>query len=204
MDLLLQADATRLAPKIKGQIPQGFFDDFKSNPRTHPSQSHGEHDCPTPAPRQRFFSRFPSFWRRSKSHVETERETRPRSHPLSWTRNMVSGILRRRDGSNTAEVPYTAAQPRSYHARKKPAPGSSHPPNAHTMQQQTGAATQSTPSSSQTPPPTATSTLSAVTAAPGITGTISRPDVTIRQAGWGIRFMLWATCASVEYTTNQP
>lgn len=93
---------------------------------------------------------------------------------------------------------------RSYHARKKPAPGPSHPPNAHTMQQQTSVATQSTPSSSQTPPPTATSTLSAVTAAPGTTGTISRPNVTIRQAGWGIRFMLWATCASVEYTVNQP
>ncbi|KAG2051109.1 WD40 repeat-like protein [Suillus hirtellus] len=200
------ADAIRLAPKIKDarQIPQGFFDDFKSNSRTHPSQSHGQHDRPTPAPRQRIFSHFSSFWRRSKSHMETEREAQPRSHSLSWARNVVSSMLRRRDESDTVEVPYTAAQPRSYHARKKPAPGPSHPPNAHTMQQQTSAATQSTPSSSQTSPPTATSTLSAVTAAPGIAGTISRPDVTIRQAGWGIRFMLWATCASAEYTVNQP
>ncbi|KAG1798373.1 quinon protein alcohol dehydrogenase-like superfamily [Suillus variegatus] len=190
------ADATRLAPKIKGQIPQGFFDDFKSSSRTRPSQSRGQHDCPTPAPRQRIFSHFSSFWRRSKSHMETERDTQPRSHPLSWARNVIE--------SDTVEVPYTGAQPRSYHARKKPAPGPSHPPNAHTMQQQTSVATQSTPSSSQTPPPTATSTLSAVTAAPGTTGTISRPNVTIRQAGWGIRFVLWATCASVEYTVNQP
>lgn len=200
------ADATQLAPKIKDarQIPQGFFDDFNSSTRTHPSQSHEQYDRPTPAPRQRIFSRFSSLWRNNNAHMETERETQPRSHPLSWTQNVVSGMLRRRDESDTVEVPYTGAQPKNYHARKKPAPGPSHPPNPHTMQQQTGAATQSTSSSSQTPPPTATSTLSAVAAAPGITGTISRPNVTIRQAGWGIRFMLWATCASVEYTINQP
>jgi len=82
--------------------------------RTRLSQSHGPHttNCPTPAPA---LSRFSSFWRRFKPHGATERNTQSRSQPFSWTRNLVSGILRRRDGSDIqlreVEVPHTAGQP---------------------------------------------------------------------------------------------
>jgi hypothetical protein len=148
--------------------------------------------------------------RLSRSHRTTERNTQPRSYPSSWARNIVSGILRRSDGSDielreplVAEVPYTAIQPKHYHARKKiPA---ARPPNTHATQQQTSAATQSTPPSSQTPPPAATtSTPSAVAGAARTTGTAPRSDIIVRQAGWWTRLMLWVTSASAEYTSNQP
>ncbi|KAG1796979.1 uncharacterized protein HD556DRAFT_264414 [Suillus plorans] len=116
--ILKEAGLPGTAPKLKGapRIPPGFFDDAlrEANLRIRLSQSHGPHGHSIPVPRQRTLSRFPSFWRRSKSHGETGHHTRPRSHPLSWTRNLVSGILRRRDGSDMelreVEVPYTAGK----------------------------------------------------------------------------------------------
>ncbi|KAG1816796.1 uncharacterized protein BJ212DRAFT_1480649 [Suillus subaureus] len=169
------ADATsRSVPKMKGsrQIPAGFFDDTlrDAHLRTH---------------------RF-SFWRRSKPHGATERDTQPRSHPLSWTRNIVSGMMRRRDGSDIqlqeVEVPYTAGKPRNYHARKKkPATSSSRPPKTHPTQQHSGA-TQNIPSSSQLPPPTATAS----------------PHTTIRVTGWRSRFMVWLCCIPIQNTGGQP
>ncbi|KAG2344712.1 WD40 repeat-like protein [Suillus weaverae] len=183
------ADATpRPAPKMKGapRIPPGFFNDAirDANLRTGLSQSHGLHNSPTPAPRQRTLSPFSSFWRRSKSHGATEPDTKS---PLSWTRNLFS-MLRRRDGSDIqlreVEVPYTAGKPRNYHARKKkPAASSSRSPNT----QQPNAATQSTPSSSQQPPPTtAASTPSAAVGTAGTTGAVSRPHIT--GGGWRAPF----------------
>ncbi|KAG1816730.1 uncharacterized protein BJ212DRAFT_1299487 [Suillus subaureus] len=125
--------------------------------------------------------------------METEPDTQSRSHSLSWTRNLVSGILRKRDGSDiqSQEVPYTAGKPRNYHARGKPAVSSSRPLNSHTTQQP-NAATQSTPPSSQQSPPTATPpTLSAAASTLGIMEAPSRPNVTIRDSGWRTRLMLW-------------
>ncbi|KAG1893945.1 uncharacterized protein F5891DRAFT_1064193 [Suillus fuscotomentosus] len=179
------------APKMKGapRIPPGFFDDAlrEANLRIRLSQSHGPHDHPIPVPRQRTLSRFHSFWRRSKSHGQTGHHTRPWSHPLSWTRNLVSGILRRRDGSDTelreVEVPYTAGTQGNYHARKKPTASSSRPPKIHATQ------------SSQLPPDTTASTHSAVTTAEA-SGTPSRPHITC--TGWRARFVDWLCCMPVQ------
>lgn len=82
--------------------------------RTRLSQSHGP---PTSPPHQRAHSRL-SFWHRSRPHGATEPDTHNRSHPLSWTRSIVSGMLRRQDRSDielqeppVVEVPYTAGKP---------------------------------------------------------------------------------------------
>ncbi|KAG2051100.1 WD40 repeat-like protein [Suillus hirtellus] len=191
-------DATpRPAPKMKGapRIPPGFFDDAlrEANSRIRLSQSHGPHDHPTPVPRQRIFSRFPSFWHRSKSHGETEHHTQPLSHSLSWTRNLVSGMLRRRDGSDIelreVEVPCTAGKPRNYHARKKPTASSSRPPGIHTTQKPNA-------SSSKLPPTTTASTLFTVTSTAGSSGIPSRPHITI--AGWRARFVGWICCMPIQ------
>ncbi|KAG2107761.1 hypothetical protein BD769DRAFT_1392873 [Suillus cothurnatus] len=159
----LNADATRRrAPKIEG--PRRIPQGFfdNSSPPRGPN---------TAAPRQ--------------SH-----------NPLSWAQNLISGMLRRRDGSNVrlpaiVEVPLTAGKPRNYHARKKPSASSSQPTKPPTTQQQSGGATQSNPSSSQQPPATATASTTppAVTSTTGVAGT--RHDITIRQAGWRARFLLW-------------
>ncbi|KAG2343876.1 WD40 repeat-like protein [Suillus weaverae] len=189
------ADATsRPAPKIGGacRIPPGFFDDALREANLHIRLS---------APRQRNLGGpFSSFWRRSKPHGPTEPDTQSRSRPLSWTRNLVSGILRGRDRSNIqlreVEVPCTWAKPRNYHARKKkPTTSSSRPPNTRTTQQPSGAA-QSTPSSSQLPPPTTTSILSAVAGTTGASDTTSRPHIT--GAGWRARFVGWICCMPIQ------
>ncbi|KAG2051114.1 WD40 repeat-like protein [Suillus hirtellus] len=193
--ILTEAGLPGPAPKMKGapRIPPGFFDDAlrEANSRIRLSQSHGP---PISVPRQRTLSRFHSFWHRSKSHGETGHHTRPRSHPLSWTRNLVSGILRRRDGSDIelreVEVPYTAGKPRNYHARKKPTASLSEPPKIHATQKPST-------SSSQLPPPTATtSILSASTGSAEASGTPSRPHITC--TGWRARFMGWICCIPIQ------
>jgi hypothetical protein len=198
------ADATRRpAPKIKGapKIPPGFFSDAlrEANLRTRLSQSHGPHNYPTPA-----LSRFSSFWRPSKPHGATERNTQSRSQPFSWTRNLASGILRRRDGSDIqlreVEVPHTAGQPRNYHAgNKKQATSSSRTPNTHTTQQPSGAA-QSTPSSSQQSPPIAAAPVS-----PAVTvgRTETPPHTHITVAGWRARLVGWLCCMPVQNANGQ-
>ncbi|KAG2743124.1 WD40 repeat-like protein, partial [Suillus brevipes Sb2] len=193
-------DATpRPVSKTKGarRIPQGFFDDAlrDANLRTRLSQSRGPHtnSHPTSPPHQRAHSRF-SFWHRSRPHGATEPDTHPRSHPLSWTRSIVSGMLRRQDRSDielqeppVVDVPYTAGKPRNYHARKKkPDTSSSRPPKTHNTQQHSGA-TQNT-SSSQPQPPTAT----------------TNSYVTVRVAGWRARFMVWVCCIPIQNTNGQP
>ncbi|KAG1730993.1 hypothetical protein EDB19DRAFT_1363210 [Suillus lakei] len=213
----------RPAPKTKGarRIPPGFFADALRdadirdfhlwlNALTNVlsvaySQSNRPNNRPAPA---RTLSRISSSWHRSKPHRTTEHDTHPRSHPLSWTQNLISGIPRRRPESDielqeppVVDVPCTAGQPRNYHARKKPAASTSKPSNTHTAQQPSGAA-QSTPSASQQPPPTAAaSTSSTVAGAAGITGTISRPHII--GAGWRARFVGWLCCMSIQTTGGQ-
>ncbi|KAG2051093.1 WD40 repeat-like protein [Suillus hirtellus] len=191
------------APKMKGapQIPPGFFDDAlrEANLRIRLSQSHGPHNHSTPTPRQRTLSPFSSFWHRSKSHGETEHHTRTLSHSLNWTRNLVSGMLRRRDGSDIElreiEVPCTAGKPRNYHARKKPTASSSGPPKTHATQKPSA-------SSSQLPPPAATtSTLSAVTGTAEASGTPSRLHITCTR--WRARFMGWICCMPIQNADHQ-
>ncbi|KAG2133816.1 WD40-repeat-containing domain protein [Suillus bovinus] len=107
----------RPAPKSKDvpRIPRGFFDDDlrRANSRIRLSQSHRPYHL-TPAPRQRTLDRFYSFWHRPKSQSKSDYHTRPRSHLLSRTRNLVSGILGRRDSSDfevqEVEVPCTAGK----------------------------------------------------------------------------------------------
>ncbi|KAG2135349.1 uncharacterized protein EDB93DRAFT_1254267 [Suillus bovinus] len=205
-------DATpQPAPKLQGapRIPPGFFDDAlrEANARIRLSQSHGPHVHLTSAPHQRTFDRFHSFWQHLKSQREPGHHTASRSHPLRWNQNLVSGILRRRDGSDIqlqeVEVPYTAGKPRNYHARKKkPIANSSRPSNIHTTQQPNGAA-QSTPTSSPLPPPAATatatsSTIFAVAGTAGVTGTPSRPHII--GAGWRARFVGWLCCMPIQNT----
>jgi hypothetical protein len=161
--------------------------------------------------------------RRSKPTRETESDTQSRSHYLNWTRNLVSGILRRRDGSDMqlreAEVPYTGPQPvrfffngyslsltlvtqRNYHARGKKAASSSRPSNIHTTQQ-LSATTQTTPPSSQQLPFTAaTSAHSTPAGTPGTMGSPSRPHVII--AGWRARFVSWLCFVPVQAANGQP
>ncbi|KAG2112943.1 hypothetical protein BD769DRAFT_1112817 [Suillus cothurnatus] len=188
----------RPVSKINGahRIPTGFFDDALRD-----TNSQGVHNPPAPAPSKRTRSRFSTFWRRSKPHGATEPDTQSRSRPLSWTRNLVSGILHRREGSGIqlgeVNVPYTAGKPRNYHARKKKAAASSsRPPNTHTTQQ-FGEAAQSIPSSSQLPPLTTTaSTFSAIPGTTRATGTISRPH--IAGAGRRARFVGWVCCMPIQ------
>ncbi|KAG1859732.1 hypothetical protein F4604DRAFT_2037144 [Suillus subluteus] len=199
------ADATpKPVPKMKGaaQIPPGFFDDalreanvcdlhllfnalidkyvisrafFYPNLTSHIT-------VPLRTPRQRALSRFFSYLRRSKPYRETEPDTQSRSHSLSWTRNLVPGILRRRDGSDIqlreVKVPHTAGQPRNYHATGKKAASSSRPSKIHSTQQP-NTATQSTPPSSLQPPTATASTLPVVVGTPG---TMGAPHVAV--AGW--------------------
>ncbi|KAG2344605.1 hypothetical protein BDR05DRAFT_947293 [Suillus weaverae] len=189
------------------RIPPGFFNDAlrEANLRIRPSQSHGPHNSPTPAPHQRTLGPLFSFWRRSKSHGPTERDAKSTSRPLSWTRNLVSSLLRRRDGSDIqlreVEVPYTAGKPRNYHARKKKqTTSSSRPLNAHTTQQPSGA--QSTPSSSQQPPPTTAASIpSVIVGTAGTTGTTLSPHITI--AGWRARFVGWLCCVPIQHADGQ-
>lgn len=172
---------------------QGFFDDAlrDANLRTRLSQSRGP---PTSPPHQRAHSRL-SFWHRSRPHGATEPDTHSRSHPLSWTRSMVSGMLRWQDRSNielqeppVVEVPYTAGKPRNYHARKKkPDTSSSRPPKTHNTHQQHSGATQNTSLSQPLPPTTTTN-----------------PHATIRVAGWRARFMVWVCCIPIQNTNGQP
>jgi hypothetical protein len=171
---------SRPAAKVKGtpKIPRGFFDDAlrEANLHTRLSQSHGPHDCPTPTPT---LSRFSSFWRPSKPHGATERNTQSRSRPFSWTRNLVSGILSRRDGSEIqlqeVEVPHTAGQPRNYHAgNKKQAASSSRTPITHATHQPSGAAQS--------------------------TGIFSHPHITV--AGWRARLVGWLCCMPVQNTNG--
>ncbi|KAG1895442.1 uncharacterized protein F5891DRAFT_1058441 [Suillus fuscotomentosus] len=180
------------------RIPTGFFDDAirETNLRIKLSQSHG----PTLAPSQSTLGRFSTFWRLFKPHGGTELNTQSRPRSLSWNRNRVSGILRRRDGSDVqlreVEVPYTAGKPRNYHARKKKsAPSSSRPSNVCTAQKPSGAA-QITSPSLQLPPSTTTSTLSAVPGTAGAGETISRPHIT--SAGWRVRFVGWVCCIPIQ------
>ncbi|KAG1731013.1 hypothetical protein EDB19DRAFT_1912684 [Suillus lakei] len=173
------ADAPpRPAPKIEGarRIPPGFFDDAlrEAYLRTRLSQSNEPNNRPTPAPRQRILSHLSSFWRHFKSHRATEPHTQPQSRPLSWARNLISGMMRRRDVSSYEHHQQSksraAGRPRDYHAGTAL---SSRPPNPDTTQQPSEAA-QSTPSSSQQQPPAAAaSTLSIVASAAGTTGTLA-------------------------------
>ncbi|KAG2112913.1 hypothetical protein BD769DRAFT_1111018 [Suillus cothurnatus] len=188
------------------RISPGFFDDAlrEANLRIRLSQSHGLHNHPTPAPRQRTLGRFSFFWRRSKPHRTTERDTQFR--PFRWTGNL-SSLLRRGDGSDMQlrelEVPYTAGKPRNYHARKKRAASLSRPPNTHTTQQPNGAA-QGTPSSSQQSSTSSTTTASissAVTGAAGTTGTLSHPYINV--TGWRVHFVGWLCCMTIQDTNGQ-
>ncbi|KAG1781094.1 quinon protein alcohol dehydrogenase-like superfamily [Suillus placidus] len=173
---VLDADATRRRTThrdIEGnrRVPQGFFDDF--------STSRGHHTAQT-----------------ATSHQPT--------NPLSWTQKILSGMLRRQDGSNVrlppiVDVPLTAGKPRNYHARKKkPSASSSRPTKPPATQQQSGVATESNPSSSQQPSSTATAptTPPVATSTAGVAGTSH--DITIRQAGWRARFLLWVCCVPVQ------
>ncbi|KAG2048266.1 hypothetical protein BDR06DRAFT_962906 [Suillus hirtellus] len=146
---------------------------------------------PTLVPRRHILSRFPPFWRRSKSHGGTEHHTRPPPHSLNWTQNLIFGILRGRDGSDIElreiEVPYTVGKPvrLNHHARKKPTASLSRPPKIHTTQKPN-------PSSSQLPQTTTTSTLSAVTGTAGALAIPSRSHIT--GAEWHARFVGWICC----------
>ncbi|KAG1816731.1 uncharacterized protein BJ212DRAFT_1576922 [Suillus subaureus] len=201
-------DATpQPASKLKGapRIPPGFFDDAQREANL-PTQSHEPHNHATPVPRQRALSRFFSFLRRFKPHRETVPDTQSRSHFLSWTRNLVSGIPRRRDGSDIqlqeVRVPHTWAKPRYYHATGKKASSSSRPPNTRTTQQ-TNVATQSMLPSSPQPSPTVTaSTPPAIAGTLGTIGAPSYPHVAI--AGWRARFVGWLCFVPVQNINSQP
>ncbi|KAG1849538.1 hypothetical protein F4604DRAFT_1934884 [Suillus subluteus] len=100
------------------------------------------------------------------------------------------------------EVPYTAGQPRNYHATGKKATSSSRPSKIHSTQQP-NAATQSTHPSSQQPPPIATtSTVLAVAGTAPTTGAISSPHVTI--TGPRARLVGWLCCVRIQNTNGQP
>jgi WD40 repeat protein len=212
--LLSQVDVTlQRAQKIKGtrQIPPGFFNDAlrEANLHTRLSQSNGPSNFPTPPSHERTHGRFSSFWRRFEPHRAGRRDNQPRSQPLSWTRNIVSGMMRRPDRSDiemreppVVEVPYAPGKPRNYHVRKKKqATSSSQFPNTHNTQQPS-AATQSTPSSLQQPPPTTTASTPAIVGTAGTTETISHPHIT--GSGWRVRFVGWLCCIPVQNLNGQP
>ncbi|KAG2125727.1 WD40-repeat-containing domain protein [Suillus clintonianus] len=184
----IQADATSRQPREASQtagapsrrIPPGFFDEIPRHVDSSTSRTH-----------RTLFGRLPTVFHRrhSKPHRATGRDTQPQRRPLSLPRNIVSGMLRRRHGSDIqlreppiVEVPCTAGKPRDYHARKKRAGSSFRFSHAHTTQQHSP--TRGTPSLSQLPPSTAAGAV-------GTVGTNSNPHITIRDAGWRARFMVW-------------
>ncbi|KAG0701014.1 WD40-repeat-containing domain protein [Suillus ampliporus] len=122
---LLDADAQRRAPQINNvrRIPPGFFDDFSTS-RSIPSHGQRDHRGGSPSSRRR------------RSHPRGERDTQSRSRPLSWAKNLISGILRdiKLQAPPVVDVPLTAGKPRNYHARRKKAASTSRPPNPHTAQ----------------------------------------------------------------------
>lgn len=156
---------------------------------------------------------------RDRPTTAPRQPTHPSRNPISWAQNFVSGMLRKRDRSairlpRVVEVPLTAGKPvrffytfkcicslmstqRNYHARKKPSASSSQPTKPP-AQQQSGGATQSNMSSSQQSPATATTstTPTGVTGTAGVAGTSH--DITIRQAGWRARFLLWVCCVPTQ------
>ncbi|KAG2041010.1 hypothetical protein BDR03DRAFT_947941 [Suillus americanus] len=112
----------RPAPKMKGapRIPPGFFDGAlrEVNLCTRLSQSHGPNNHPTPIPRRRTLGSFSSFCRSSELNRAADPDTQSQSQPLSWIRNLGSGMMRRRDTSDiqlreppVVEVPCTAGKP---------------------------------------------------------------------------------------------
>ncbi|KAG2350259.1 hypothetical protein BDR05DRAFT_1054399 [Suillus weaverae] len=125
----------------------------------------------------------------------------------SRAQNLVSGMPRRRDGSDIQlreppiiEVPCTAGKPIGhYHVRKKASASSTQPLNTHlTEQPSTLAATQSAPPSPQlTLPIAATDSMRSA----GITGTLPHPNITI--VGWRARFMVWVCCIHIQHTEDQ-
>ncbi|KAG1784060.1 hypothetical protein EV702DRAFT_31407 [Suillus placidus] len=130
----------------------------------------------------------------------------------SCAQNLVSGMPRRRDGSDIQlreppiiEVPCTAGKPIGHYHARKPSASSSRPLNTHlTEQPSTLAATQSAPSSPQLTLPTVAATASmrsAVAGTAGTTGTLPRPNITI--AGWRARFMAWVCCMHIQHTEDQ-
>ncbi|KAG1816801.1 uncharacterized protein BJ212DRAFT_1480653 [Suillus subaureus] len=188
----LEAYTTRQRdPPVKDarRIPRGFFDDARDFDTSHGVAYHERRDHHTLSTPQFLLGRLTSLWRRPDSSGETERETISRPHPLNWAQS----------SSLAFEVPCTRGKPRNYHARKKkPSASSSQPLNPHSTQQP-GTATQT--SSSQGP-----STIATTSEAPPVaytilaTGTTSRRNIPVTQAGYWIRFLLWIGCASVEYT----
>ncbi|KAG2343896.1 WD40 repeat-like protein [Suillus weaverae] len=200
---LLDADATRRRrPPIKDarRIPRGFFDDARDFETSRRVASHGQRDRRTLSTRQYLLGRLTSLWRRPDSHGVTERETISRPHPLSWAQQFVSGMLHKRNGTEVelretpeVEVPCTRGKPRNYHAtKKKPFASSSRPSDLRTTQQPS-AATQNIPSSSQGQPTITTTSeaLPAVATTTSTSGTTSRRNITVIQAGWWTRFLLW-------------
>ncbi|KAG2112934.1 hypothetical protein BD769DRAFT_1112112 [Suillus cothurnatus] len=207
---LLDADATRRrAPPIKDvrRIPRGFFDNAREFDTSRRDASHRQHDRPILST----LGRLTSLWRRPDSHEETERDTISRPHPFSWAQSFVSGMLHKQNTdievrvAPIVDVPHAWGQPRNYHAReKKPSTSSSRPPNPHIIQQPS-TATQNLPSSSQGQPTLVTTSeaLPAVATTTLATGTTSRRNITVVEAGCWIRFLLWIGCASVEYADDQ-
>ncbi|KAG2137921.1 hypothetical protein DEU56DRAFT_901349 [Suillus clintonianus] len=166
---------------------------MSSNLSTSRTQSYEQHASSTPPPRQRT---FPSFWRRRLNRYgATQRDTQPWSSHFSWTQDLLSGMVRRRDVQDVKsreppiiEVPYTAGKPRNYHARrKKPAANSSQTAHAHPTQQL---------------PPNANATASTPPAAAGATGTagtVTRPHIAF--TGWRASLMGWVCCMPVQNAT---
>ncbi|KAG2143691.1 WD40-repeat-containing domain protein [Suillus clintonianus] len=164
---------------------------------------------PRRAPKIEAARRIPQGFFDDSSTSRSRHTATPRQPltPLSWAQKFVSRTLRRRDGSGirlppVVEVPLTAGKPRDYYARKKRSASSSQLPKPHTTQQPSGGATQSNLSSSQQPPATATTSTTppAVAGTAGAAGT--NPDITIRQAGWRARFLLWAQTAGGARSTS--
>ncbi|KAG2078501.1 WD40 repeat-like protein [Suillus decipiens] len=208
LDIVGTTPRPALKTKDAPRIPLGFFDSAlrEANLHIRLSQSSGPHHHPTLAPCQRTLCLFSSFLRHSKPHRTTEPDTKSRSQSFSWTRDLVSGILHRRDGSDVqlqeVKVPCTAGKPRNYHARPKPAASLSRPSNTHIMQQYTATTQSVTPSSQQLPPTANASILSAVPSAAEATRTTSCPHIII-DSGWRTRVMLWIRCMPIQHTDGQ-
>ncbi|KAG1721955.1 hypothetical protein EDB19DRAFT_1916975 [Suillus lakei] len=173
------ADVTpRPAPKMKAprRMPPGFL--MMHSEMLMPNNS------PTPAPRQRTLGRISSFWHRSKPHGATERDTQPR-----WTQNLVSGMMRRRHGSDVelreppvVDVPCTAGQPKeaNYQIVSTFQDAAYHPAAQRSSTEHTILVTANTPHCH---------CIDTIRSCWGLWET-SRPRITI-DSGWRTRFMLW-------------
>ncbi|KAG2738059.1 hypothetical protein P692DRAFT_20759841, partial [Suillus brevipes Sb2] len=184
------------------RVPQGFFDADQS----YSSARHRPHSSAPPGS---------TFLSRLFGHSPSDAHDTSPSSPPDWARNILKRHGQRGEGIESqgnrpavVEVPYAKGKRRNASAREvalakqkqkmkplysKNSAGSSQPPKPNVAKP--SSQPQAADSSSS-----ATPAIGDATTTTGATSMLSRPDITIKQAGLWTRFWLLICCASTEHT----